>query len=189
MGRPREFDEEQVLDRAVQVFWTHGYEATSVAALEEATGLGRQSLYNAFGGKRELFLRSLDRYTSVHADRDFATYGRGLGAMEAFLTESVQSMSDNGLCCFLTKSLLEGPGEGDVVARCGADVDRVRARARLWLEQAADDGELRSGLDTEMAARLVATHLHGLSVAVAAGVSASPLVEGIRWLVSSFRSP
>ena len=61
-GRPRNFDEAEVLAQAMQTFWTHGYEGTGVAELERATGLLRQSLYGAFGDKRRLFMRAVDYY-------------------------------------------------------------------------------------------------------------------------------
>src|SRR5271166_3984741 len=62
MARPREFDEEAVLDAAVQCFWAHGYEATSVRDLIEKTGITGASLYNAFGDKRALYQKALDHY-------------------------------------------------------------------------------------------------------------------------------
>src|SRR5271155_5916307 len=62
MARPREFDEGAVLDAAVLCFWSRGYEATSVRDLVEKTGITAASLYNAFGDKRALYQRALDRY-------------------------------------------------------------------------------------------------------------------------------
>ncbi|MGD9539229.1 MAG: TetR/AcrR family transcriptional regulator [Alphaproteobacteria bacterium] len=62
MARPREFDEDAVLDAAMQCFWTRGYEATSVRDLIETTGLTGASLYNAFGDKRALYRKALDHY-------------------------------------------------------------------------------------------------------------------------------
>jgi TetR/AcrR family transcriptional repressor of nem operon len=62
VGRPRTFEPDTVLERAMHVFWAKGYEATGIADLEEATGLGRQSLYGAFGDKRALFARVVDFY-------------------------------------------------------------------------------------------------------------------------------
>src|SRR6202020_377715 len=62
MARPREFDEEVVLDAAVQCFWARGYESTSVKDLMEGTGLTAASLYNAYGDKRAMFRTALDRY-------------------------------------------------------------------------------------------------------------------------------
>ena len=62
MARPKEFDREAALDEAMDLFWTHGYEPTSMSDLQRSMGIGRQSLYDTFGGKREIFRESLDRY-------------------------------------------------------------------------------------------------------------------------------
>jgi AcrR family transcriptional regulator len=62
MGRPRTFDRDEALQRAVDVFWEHGYDATSVALLSSAMGISTPSLYSAFGDKRTVFLEALDRY-------------------------------------------------------------------------------------------------------------------------------
>src|SRR5258706_14226343 len=62
MARPREFDEAAVLDAAIQQFWRRGYEATSVRDLADEMGIAGASLYNAFGDKRTLYERSLNRY-------------------------------------------------------------------------------------------------------------------------------
>src|SRR5256885_4033490 len=64
-GRPREFGVDDVLDRAIEVFRERGYEASSMADIERATGLNTSSIYNTFGSKEALFKRSLSRYESV----------------------------------------------------------------------------------------------------------------------------
>src|SRR5947208_2800119 len=65
IGRPRAFDREQALQRAIDVFWEHGYDATSVALLSQAMGITAPSLYSAFGDKRTLFLEALERYLTT----------------------------------------------------------------------------------------------------------------------------
>ena len=65
MARTKEFDQEQALDAAMNLFWERGYEATSIQDLVEATGVQRQSLYDTFGSKHELFLQSLMRYQTL----------------------------------------------------------------------------------------------------------------------------
>ncbi len=65
MARPREFDRDEVLDKAIEVFWTQGYDGTSVQDLVDAMGIQRGSLYAAFGDKHQLFLEALDRYENV----------------------------------------------------------------------------------------------------------------------------
>ncbi|MGC7405124.1 TetR/AcrR family transcriptional regulator [Pandoraea pneumonica] len=64
-GRPREFDDAAVIDAAMDAFWTHGYEGTSAQTLVECTGLGRGSLYNAFGNKLNLYHEALERYQTL----------------------------------------------------------------------------------------------------------------------------
>ena len=86
MGRPRSFDEDEVVGRAMLAFWDHGYEGASIATLERATGLGRVSLYNAFGDKHGLFMRGLDRYKAMATaffDEGFAD--GGLASIEGLL--------------------------------------------------------------------------------------------------------
>ncbi len=64
MGRLKEFDEDKAIDGAVDCFWARGYEATSVRDLAEHMGIGGASLYNAYGGKRALFVTVLERYAT-----------------------------------------------------------------------------------------------------------------------------
>ena len=86
MAREKQFSEAQVLDEVADLFTSHGYQGTSLAMLLDATGLGKQSLYNCFGDKRALYLKSLDcssaRYQAVHAQMQAAPTGRT--AVEAF---------------------------------------------------------------------------------------------------------
>src|ERR1700733_14070568 len=84
MARPRMFDEQEVLDAAREAFWTNGYTATSLDDLTAATGLGKGSLYAAFGGKRQLFDRLFGDYCAGAAAEtqqllrgpDAGAYGR-----------------------------------------------------------------------------------------------------------------
>jgi len=85
MPRPREFDIDTALERAMQVFWAKGYESTSLDDLCEATGVGRSSLYSAFNDKRDLYLRALDHYENASAARIAAALAR-------FLTAGIQGL-------------------------------------------------------------------------------------------------
>src|SRR5215469_15138037 len=111
MARPREFDEEVVLDAAVECFWSRGYEATSVRDLIETTGLTGASLYNAFGDKRALFRTALDRYVErgigVRIRRCEALPPReAISAFfEEILSRSLKDRQHKG--CMLVNSALE----------------------------------------------------------------------------------
>src|SRR5262245_37413696 len=89
-GRPPEFDRDDALERAMRLFWAKGYEGTSMSDLTVALGIGRQSLYGAFGGKRELFVACLERYSEHVLERSlFGTLdepaGSALAALERVL--------------------------------------------------------------------------------------------------------
>src|SRR5262245_45794190 len=99
MPRPKSFDEDAVLDRAAQLFQQCGYEATSLADLEAHLGLGRQSLYNAFGDKQSLFLKALERYQRTVTTDDLSrlkSSGGGLDAIRAHFRATVESLTAPG---------------------------------------------------------------------------------------------
>ena len=116
MPRPKSFDEDVVLDQAVQLFWARGYEGTSLADLETHLGLGRQSLYNTFGDKQSLFLKVLERYRRNVAEGVLAQLNApdaGLDAIRAFFKTSVESLTAPGprRACLVTNTILERGSE------------------------------------------------------------------------------
>jgi TetR/AcrR family transcriptional repressor of nem operon len=115
MARPREFDEEAALNAATECFWTRGYEATSTRDLAEKMGITGASLYNAFGDKRSLFLRALDRYVERGFEDRAARLEGGLpprAAIQTFFDDVIErSVSDpERKGCLLVNSALDvGP--------------------------------------------------------------------------------
>src|SRR5215471_7179983 len=95
-GRPREFDTDKALDRALEVFWRKGYEGTSLPDLTEAMGINRPSLYAAFGNKEQLFRRVIDRYVEGPASyfRESLAEPTARGAAERLLTRSIDLVTD-----------------------------------------------------------------------------------------------
>src|SRR5207302_2019411 len=105
-GRPRSFDTATVLDRALEVFWKHGFQSASLLELTEATGLSKPSLYAAFGDKESLYLKALDRYVSTRIAQHAAildTEQNGRRAVEEFLRSIANMLSDPTLPggCFI----------------------------------------------------------------------------------------
>src|SRR5262249_1274392 len=98
MARPKSFDEDAVLDQAVQLFWERGYDGHSVADLEAHVGVGRQSLYNSFGDKQALFLKALDRYerNAGAAIEQLAVSDAGLEAIRRYFHWAVDSQTAPG---------------------------------------------------------------------------------------------
>ena len=99
MARPKSFDEQTALRAAAELFWTHGYDATSMAELEEGMGMGRQSIYNAFGDKRELFLKALAWYTEQNEAQVDATLRgpeRGMAAIRSHFARMIDHAAPEG---------------------------------------------------------------------------------------------
>ena len=110
MGRPREFDVELALDKALDVFWRNGYEGASIADLTAAMGINPPSLYAAFGNKAGLFRRALDRYAELRTrfwhEAEEATTARGM--VEHLLRKSADFLTEkcNPPGCMLVRSAL-----------------------------------------------------------------------------------
>jgi TetR/AcrR family transcriptional regulator, transcriptional repressor for nem operon len=183
MARPREFDEEAALDAAVRCFWSRGYQATSVRALSAQTGVASASLYNAFGDKRALYRKALDRYVeSSVADRIRRCEAMApREAIRAFLAEIVaRSLEDRQRkgCMLVNASLDVAPHDRDfqtVVAGVlvGIEaffVERVIAGQR--------DGAITRRLTAETLARHLLGALMGIRV-LARVRPERPLLEGI----------
>src|SRR5262249_46392825 len=139
-----EFDREQVLDAALQTFWRKGYEATSLTDLLRATGLARQSLYNAFGDKRALFLACLRRYADVQMGRVSEALARGpvRSAIRGLFAAVVQEGS-LGCGCFLVNAAAELlPRDGEVRRLVGSAVRRQEQALAEALRRGVREGEL-----------------------------------------------
>jgi len=169
MPRPREFDRDQALDGAMELFWEKGFEATSVGDLEEALGVGRQSLYNTFGDKRSLFLAALDRYAGMSGAMavELESASGGLQAIRRYFSTVVEFLTPDGprRGCFLTRSLVDhGESDPDVTGRCDANTGRLQAGMERALRIAVERGEVRPDLPVEATARLLVTQVYGLGV-------------------------
>jgi TetR/AcrR family transcriptional repressor of nem operon len=190
MPRPRSFEEGAVLDQAVQLFWERGYEGTSLADLETHLGLGRQSLYNAFGDKQTLFLKALERYQRAVVENTLAHLnapGGGLDAIRAFFRASVESLTAPGprRACLIANTILErGSQDADALLRCNHARAELERGFRRALAQAKTRGELAEGLDVEATATLLVSQSYGLSVLAKTGASAAELQGAVEVLLA-----
>ena len=173
MGRPPTFDRQQVLDAAVRVFWEKGYESASMADLERGMGIGRASLYHAFGSKRELFAEVLRRYGEV-LDRDLLAPLRRPGPARRVLADFFRQLVDaraSGAepCCLAIKSAVTTARADRETARWVAEVSRALEEAFfVLLERARADGELAKGRNVRALARFFASTVEGLAVTASA---------------------
>jgi TetR/AcrR family transcriptional repressor of nem operon len=168
MARPREFDVDAAVERAMQVFWAKGYEPTSLDDLCEATGLGRSSLYAAFGDKHALYLDALARYEEGSAARLNEALTRPVPVREAIA----------GFIARLIDDIVAGPGRrGCFIGNCAAELARddreAAARVRRSLERietafrdalgrAKSRGEIARTADVGALARFFTAGIQGL---------------------------
>ena len=164
MARLKEFDETRALDAAVDCFWQRGFGATSVRDLADAMGIGGPSLYNAFGDKRALFSRSLERYANRSMRERIARLEarhQPKQAIRAFIAEIIdRSLKDpDRRGCLLINSALDvAPHDAEIGAVLAGYLDEIRAFFRRNLEAARRAGQLTRTLDPEQ----VAGHLLGV---------------------------
>lgn len=163
MARPREFDEEAVLDAAAVRFWNHGFEATSVRDLSAETGLTTASLYNAFGDKRALYRRALDHYVN----RNVLDRIRRCSAMEprvaveTFFEEILQRSLGDPECkgCMLVNSALEvAPHDPEFRAAIATALTRIED---FFLERIRA-GQATGAISAARPAEELARHLLGV---------------------------
>ena len=184
MPRPREFDYEQALDGAMELFWANGYEGTSLSDLEVALGVGRQSLYNVFGDKRHLFLASLDRYRrqASEALTRLASGDGGIDAIRDYFHTSVDLLAGHGdrRGCFVARSLVDhGQQDREVAQRCNASNQHIEDSLTTALRTAHARGEIGSDVPIEATARALTAQLSGLSVLVRGYATKAELKEAV----------
>jgi len=182
LGRPRGFDADRALDRALAIFWRDGYEGASLPALTKAMGINRPSLYAAFGNKEALFRKALARYDRGPAGYTYKALKQptARGVVEALL---------KGIVTLLTKP--DHPGGCLMVQgalACGENGKRVREELasqraagvvamRRRFQRAIDEGDLPASADASGLARFVATVMHGLAVQAASGASRKEMLR------------
>jgi len=167
MPRPKEFDREHVLDRAMGVFWSKGYAATSIEDLVAHMGIQRGSLYGTFGDKRTLFLSALDRYQHVVARElveALETPGSGLEAIRRFFRLRVEGSLDRRGCLVTNSAVELSRSDHGATAKVGDSLAKLEAAFLGALERARAGGELASTEDLRALARFLTSSAQGLSV-------------------------
>ncbi len=176
MPRPKEFDRDEVLDRAMELFWRKGYEATSIGDLTDHLGIGRQSLYDTFGDKHALYVAALDHYGerygtsvagAVAADGPIRKVLR-----DAFGTVIEASLARPTRSCMLLAATAERcPDDTDVAQRFCGNTTAVERAFTERLERAKRAGELGKHLEPKRLGRYFASALYGIQIQGRAGVA------------------
>lgn len=183
-GRPRGFDRDAALDTAIRVFWTKGYEATSVRDLSQELGIGQPSLYNAFDGKRELFTRAVGVYDHTYGgfiDAALAEEDTASRAMHRILAEAPGRYTRDGLP---RGCLIVGGDAGTDDEEVHRELAQRRARKTAELAAKIDGdvaaGVLPSGTPSSATAAYMMTVLNGLAHRACDGVPRDELEDVAR---------
>ena len=182
-GRPRNFDPDMALDRALEVFWRHGFQAASLADLTAAMGLSKPSLYAAFGDKESLYLQALERYVALQVAQHVAIFDTEPDvrcALEKFLRTMAALLTDPSLPCGCL--IVNG------MADCGMDstppaieqalrkaVQGSEARLHRQFIRAQRDGQLSSDINASDLAAFFTSLLVGLGVLAKSGAKRAKL--------------
>ncbi|WP_225439668.1 TetR/AcrR family transcriptional regulator [Amycolatopsis eburnea] len=180
VGRPRAFDAEAAVQKAMVVFWEQGYDGASLTDLTEAMGISRKSMYAAFGNKEDLFRLALQRY----AEGPGAYIVEALQAPTAhevatrFLNGSVRANTRPGLPagCLGVQGALAVGATGQVAHDTLAAWRALgQEHLRERFQRAVDEGDLPAGAEPELIARYVMTIANGLAVQAAGGATREEL--------------
>ncbi len=168
--RPKEFDVDEALEKAMDAFWEHGFEATSLSDLTAKTGVQKASLYATFGDKRTLFLRALDHYQAAGL-KEFAAELEEARSPRKAIVELFDWMVD-GLCgsgscrgCLMVNTAVElAPHDEEVARLVRKHERRMEAVLEKALERGKSLGEFNPSLDCDATAKFLHNVILGLNV-------------------------
>ena len=194
MARPIEYDEAEVLARALEQFWREGYEASSVNKLLDCCNINRGTLYNSFTDKNTFFKIVIKHYNEM-LDRQIAVSLKNseLGTWEsitAFFDETVVNVParQRNLGCLLVNSLCANVNyDGEIKRILRASLNRTRQALVARLREAGAKGKLKKGMDEFLAADILMNTLHGIRVNSRNGKSARQLKSIAKHSIASLK--
>ena len=182
MPRPRMFDEADVVDRARRTFAESGFAGTSLDDLLEATGLARQSLYNAFGGKKELFMRAFLSDTTSAVDAVTTVMRSAEDPIVRIRTKLVSTAIEHGAAeappsLFLRAAVELSGSDPEVAATVATAFDSIRADYTACIVDAQHAGEIDADADAEALGTYFCAVIEGMSTLGRAGVARATLLQ------------
>lgn len=190
MARPKEFNPDEALDKAMHVFWHKGYEATSMEDLLSAMDLNRGSLYDTFGDKRQLFLKVMDHYCHSFVGPKFSMLdqpGPALPTLRRFVHGMIEGALADPLRrgCLIANTVMElAPHEKDIAGKVNLALKMGEDTFFGLLVRAEKQGELGPGKDPRTLARFLTTMMQGTIVTIKAGASADAVKQSVETALS-----
>lgn len=194
-GRPREFDRAEALERAMRLFWSTGYEATSISELTKAMGIAPPALYGAFGDKKHLFLEALDCY-----EQGPGCFGRAAlleeprveRAMRRLLLGAVDVFTDpkNPKGCLIVLGATNcGPESADVAQALVERRRRAESAVRARILAGKEAGELPAHVDVDALTDTITATLYGLAIKARDGVRRARLRKVVEQVMKAWPMP
>jgi len=188
-GRPREFDREAALQRAMLLFWEQGYEGTSMSALVAALGIASARIYAAFGSKQALFREAVALYESGEGGfADCALAQTGLrSAIRDMLEDAITTYTQSGRPggCLVVSAASSTSPDGAEVQQWLREHRRKRTQSIIdRLHRGQDSGELGEDADVQALGDFYATFLHGISIQARDGVAPERLRQSVEVALS-----
>lgn len=169
MGRPYEFDRDETLSKAMEVFWEKGYKATSIEDLVDKMGIQRGSIYNTFGDKRALFLSAIEHYGDEVTSKTLKVLeakGSPTENIKKFFNTIVSTPSDRrSRGCLISNTVVElAPHDEEVAKVVRGIMKKIQAAFLKCLDKAVELEELPKDTNTKVLSNFLATSTHGLIV-------------------------
>uniref|UniRef100_B0T6P8 Transcriptional regulator, TetR family n=1 Tax=Caulobacter sp. (strain K31) TaxID=366602 RepID=B0T6P8_CAUSK len=191
-GRPREFDPDAAVERAMGVFWSHGYHGTSLPDLLSATKLSRGSLYAAFGDKHGLFLRALDRYIDealTRLDSELDSRKSALAGVRTCLAgyvDRTSGVAGRRGCLVVATAMELAAHDSEVEQRILRFFGAMETRLAEAMARAQASGELADGVEPKTAARLLVCLVEGMRVVGKTGSDRAVSQAVVQTLIDRF---
>lgn len=187
MARTKEFEPERALERATDLFWTRGYEATSTRELLDAMGIGQGSFYGTFGDKRTLFLTVLDRYreaaeaSTVSTLEEAGSPREAVGAVLRDMVDVLAGQEEPRRGCLLANTAVElAPHDPEVGERISRYVARMEGAFEQAVRRSQAAGEIGTHHDARAVARFLVSSTLGLRVMAKTGADRRTLEDAAR---------
>lgn len=171
MPRSKSYDENEVLERAMNVFWSNGYEATSVRLLEKEMGINQFSIYSSFFNKKNLFIESIRWYREYVKQNVYQILLRedsGMKDLEQYLLNTARKKRVPGTAkgCLVVNTAAElGGTDEEIAAEVNIYFNFIREMLKSILQRAVVKGEISAGTDIEKQSAFFLGIMQGLSVA------------------------
>ena len=192
MARPKEFDRETALKKAIKVFADHGYEGTSTDALLRAMGISRQSMYDTFGDKRRLYVEALQHYNADSVSdiiRSLSAASSPLKGLEAALIAfATRPKTEAALGCMGVSAICEfGRSDREITLLNEASGRTLLAALERRVAEARAAGEISADVDGRVAAQFISATFSGMKVAARGGASSETLCDVARMAIRSLK--